>query len=130
MKILNKKGYIAITTAIILSLVMMVVAIALGTNNFFTRADVKDFYNKQTTLGMARSCLDYAMLNLAQVPTYTGNQSISVSGYTCTINTITTSGSNKVIQAHAQLNGTTTNLQLTVNAATLSTVSLEELVHF
>lgn len=126
----RQKGYIAITTSIILSIIMMVVAIALGTSNFFTRADVNDFYNKQTTLGIARSCLDYALLSLAQTPSYTGNQTIAVSSFSCTINTITTAGANKVIQAHAQLNGTTTNLQLTVNAATLSTVSLEELVHF
>lgn len=126
----NSNGYIAITTAIILSLMVMVVAISLGSANLFTRLDVLDFYNKQTSYGVARSCLNDALLKLAMNPSYTGSETIAVSSWECTIQAIVTAGSNKVIKAHAAVNGATTNLQLTVVSATLSTVSLEELVSF
>ena len=130
MKISKSDGYIAITTSIILSLMMLAVAIALGSSNLFTRLDVVDFYNKQISYGVSRSCLNDALLKLAITPSYTGNETISISSWQCTIQTITTVGSNKVIKARAAIDGATTNLQLTVVSATLSTVSLEELVHF
>ena len=123
-------GYIAITTAVILSLMVMVVAIALSSANLFTRLDVLDFYNKQTSYGIARSCLNDALLKLAMNPSYAGNETITVSSWQCTTQPIATAGTNKVIKAHAAVNGATTNLQLIVVAATLSTVSLEELKQF
>ncbi len=130
MTAINKNGYIAITTSIILSLMVMVVAIALGSANLFTRLDVVDFYNKQTSYGVARSCLNDALLKLAGNPGYAGNETVNISYWQCTIQAITAVGANKVIKAHAAVNGATTNLQLTVVAATLSTVSLEEVVKF
>jgi hypothetical protein len=133
MNFLNKKnnaGYLAITTATILALMVMVIAIVLGSANLFTRFDVVDYYNKQTSYAVARSCLNQALLELALNPGYTGNETVAVSSWQCTIQTIVTVGANKVIKARAAINGATTNLQLTVVADTLSTVSLEEVVKF
>lgn len=130
MKISKSGGYIAITTSIILSLMVMAVAIALGSANLFTRLDVVDFYNKQISSGIARSCLNEALLKLAMSSSYTGNETIAISSWQCTIHTITAVGQNKVIKAHATVDGATTNLQLTVVSNTLSTVSLEEVVKF
>lgn len=124
------KGYIAITTSIILSLVVMVVAIALGSSNLLSRVSVVEFTDKQMSLIAARSCLDWARLKLAENPNYTGNETITVSSYQCFVRPVQTSGSNKIIEARSQVNGATTNLKLTAASSDLSTVSLEELVAF
>ena len=123
-------GYIAITVSIILSVVVMAIAIAFGSANLLTRADFLDFNNKQLSFSIARSCLNYALLRLAETPTYTGNATIDISDRQCAILPIETSGSNKIIKVKAQISGATTNFRLTVNGSSLATVSLEELSTF
>ncbi len=124
------RGYIAISTAIILSILILAVAIALGSSHLFTRFNVTDFEDKHISYSAARSCLDQALLKLANDSTYAGNESFTVGSDTCTLQTITASGANKVIGSRAQINGATTDLRLTVDGTSLSTVSLEELTHF
>ncbi len=126
----GRSGYIAITSAIILSLVLMLVAISLSQGNIFNRIYIVDFNNKQLSFSVARSCLNSAMLSLAQSSSYLGNEVIFVSAYTCTIRPIITSAPNKIVEVRAQIQKATTNLRLTVNSSTLSTVSLEELSSF
>ncbi len=123
-------GYIAITLTIVVSLFVMVVAISLGSSSLFTRTGITDFYSKQFSYTLARSCLNYALLQLADSASYVGNEVITVSGNNCTLLTITTVGPNFIISAEAQANNAATNLRLTVNTQTLSTVSLEELQSF
>ena len=125
-----QSGYIAITTAIVLSLLVVALAIALGSSSLIYRFTIVDFVNKQTSLFTANSCLDYARLKLSMDPAYAGNETVNIGSYQCTLQPIAISGSNKVIKAHAAVNGATTNLQLTVVSSTLSTVSLEEVVKF
>ena len=123
----SENGYIAITTSIVLSLVLMLVAISLGSANLFTRLNVSDFSNKQLSYFIARSCLNQSLLKLADSPSYTGDETLNISAETCVLSAITTSPPNTIIQAKAVVNGATTNLKLTVNSSSLSTVSLEEL---
>lgn len=124
------KGYIAITTSIILAILILVVAVSLGSSSLFTRFNAVDFNNKQISYFTARSCLSYALLKLTENSNYSGNESINVSEYQCGILPLETSGPNKIIKARSQIDGATTNLKLTVTANTLSTVSLEEVVKF
>ncbi len=127
---MNSRGYIAISLSIIMSLVMMLVSIALGGANFSTRLTIADFNNKQASFAVARSCLNIALLRLSQSISYSGDDTMSISSYTCEIRPITTVLSNKVIEVSSQIEGATTNLRLTVVSNTLSTVSLEELQSF
>lgn len=124
------KGYIAITTSIILALLIMIIAGMLGSAHIMTRFNTSDFADKQASLVLARSCLNYALLKLSENSSYTGNETISISSNQCTIRTIETAGSNKIIKARGQINGATTNLKLTVVTSALSTISLEEVVSF
>lgn len=123
----SQGGYIAIMSSIIISLMMMLIALSLGSASLFTRLNVVDFSNKQLSYFIARSCLNDALFKLADSASYTGNETLTISSRTCVLSTITTSAPNKIIQAKAIVEGATTNLKLTVNSTTLSTVSLEEL---
>ena len=124
------KGYIAITTAILLSLLTMAVAIISASSTFLTRFNYVDFESKRVSYSLARSCLNYGLLKLADNDNYSGNESVNISSAQCDIRLILTSEPNKIIEVHAQTDKSTTNLRLTVNSTTLSTVSLEEVVKF
>lgn len=125
-----QKGYIAITTSVILSFVVFVVAASAGSASLFSRNNNLNFSFKKTSYFVSKSCLDYALLQIALNSNYAGDDTIMIDTYQCTIQTIETSGSNKIIKSRAQISGATTNLRLTVVASDLSTVSLEEVVSF
>lgn len=130
MKKLNQDGYIAITTVIVLSLVMLSVAIALSSSGFFSRFDAVDFSNKRDSYFLARSCMNYARYRLGLNSNYSGNETVNISSNICLVGSVITSGANKIIQASATVNRSTTRLRLTINRTNLSTVSFEELVSF
>ena len=62
------KGYLAVTTSIILTLIVVLVALALGTRVFLARFDTENFENKRLGYFVAQSCLETALLNLASGP--------------------------------------------------------------
>ena len=124
------RGYIAITTTIILALVMLVLAITLGVTNLTTRLGEVDFMNKRLSYFTAQACLEDARLKLAIDSNYAGNEVVNVGSYQCSILDVETSGSNRILKARAQIQGPTTNLRLTVDSSTLETVTLEELSKF
>ncbi len=124
------KGYIAITTSIVLSILILVIAISLGSASLFSRNNNLNFSYKQTGYYVAKSCLDYALLQLALNSGYAGNEAQAVDSYQCGILPVVTAAPNKIIRATSTIQGVATNLKLTVDSATLSTVSLEEAVKF
>jgi hypothetical protein len=123
-------GYMAITAAIIISVVMIVVSTSISFTSLFSRTDSLALSQKQRSLYAAQGCLEQALLNLSLNSSYTGNETVPITNagttVNCTIATITTQGSNKIIKSSAIVNDTTTNLKLTVNSSTLNRVSLEE----
>lgn len=124
------KGYIAITTSIILSFLVMAVALSLGSGSLFSRYHTVDFTDKRASFLGARSCMNYVRYRLGLNTNYAGNETVDIAGYRCTINAITSSPPNKVIPVRVAVGKATTNLKLTVVSSTLSTVSLEEVVKF
>lgn len=126
-----RSGYLAITTAIIISLVMLLVASVLGSSSLFSRFSDLDSLSKKESYYLARSCVDYALLKMA-VGTYSGNETVLIGSQQCTILPIETSGNNKIVKAKGQsaVGGVTTNLKVTINSLDLSTVSSEEVRNF
>lgn len=124
------RGYIAITTTIILSLVMLALALTIGSTTLSARLNSVDLASKRLSYFVARSCLDYARLKLAESGNYAGNETRTIGQHQCTIQPIETESLNKIIKARAQVKNAITNLKLIVNSTTLNTVSLEELAKF
>lgn len=125
-----EKGYIAITSAILLSFIMLILAVSVGMTSLLTRFGTLDLTSKQKSFFIARSCLEYARLELAQSGSYAGNETVPIDAYECTLLPIQDAGSTKIIQSTAIVNNATTNLQLTVNESDLSTAVFEELASF
>ncbi|MEK9186714.1 MAG: hypothetical protein AAB885_03975 [Patescibacteria group bacterium] len=128
----HNRGYIAITSAIILSFLIMAVSIALSSSAILTRLSVLDLTAKRSSFFVARTCLERALLELALDGNYAGNTTVVIEegGNQCTLYTIESSPPNKIIKARAQITGVTTNLKLTVDSTTLATVSFEEVGSF
>lgn len=127
----TNQGFIAITTAIILSMLTLVIALSLGQSLLISRGNKLDYYLKRSTHFLAQTCLDTALLELSKNKSFVGNATTTLDvGQECGILPVETSGLNKIIKARAEINGIVTNLKLIVVTATLSTVSLEEVSGF
>ena len=124
------KGYIAITTTIIVSLVVLLLSSAVGSSSLFSRLNELDSMYKRSSYFLTRSCLDHAMYKLAQSTSYGGSETVVIGSDTCTLLPVETNGGNKIIKAWSQTNSTRTNLKLTIVTLDLSTVSLEEVQSF
>ena len=120
----------AITTAIILSLVMLVIASVSSSSSLASRMNEADAYAKKTSYFLARSCIERALLQLAQDDSYAGNQVIAIGSDRCTVKPVETSGANTIVKTQGQFASTTTNLKLTIASSDLSVVLLEEVASF
>jgi len=123
-------GYMAITVAIMVSIVMVLLGVALSTLSLFGQTNGVTETLKQKSAYAARGCMERALLTLSLNNAYTGNETITLQAdgetLTCNIGPITTQGPNKVIKTQATVRDLTTNISETVDGASLSTVSIQE----
>lgn len=123
------KGYLAVTTSIVLTLIVILVALALGVRVLLSRFDTENFEAKKISYFLSRSCLDVALLKLS-AGSYAGNEIITIGDKQCEILPIETAPSEITIKSQATINNKTTNLKLIVDSYNLSTISLEEMQSF
>lgn len=124
------KGYIAIVTTIILTILCLTIAVSLGLSASLARIENRDFIYKESSYSLTSSCLDYARLKLVYNSAYAGNETIAIGNHQCSVLTVISSPPQKIIEATSQINNITTNLKLTVDDYTLQTISLEEVSNF
>ena len=125
----NKKqeGFIALMSAVVISILVLAITLSLGMSGFFGRFNVLDSEFKERTFALAEACGDVAILKLAQDASYNpSNEVVNVGSDSCTIVSLTTSGSNKIIKTQAIINKAYTNLKITVNAFTFVVAAEDE----
>ncbi|MDI6820814.1 MAG: hypothetical protein QMD65_01385 [Patescibacteria group bacterium] len=128
--LLNKNNaFIAVITAVIISAIVLIIAIAISSSNFISRFNSLSFEMKDISKGVAKGCLEYARLKLA-VGFYGGNETTTISSYNCYIYPIETVGTTTIIKSNATVQNKTTNLKLTVSNGALQTIYLEEVSGF
>ena len=134
----SNNGFIALFTAIIISVVLMLVSASLNRVGYLTRGEALDSEYKNRSLALAEACVDTALLNLALDPTYqvTSPQQVSVGVDSCWIRSVTTAGTQNTIETRAVFpdtainQGATTNLRIIVNTSDLSVISWNEIPSF
>ena len=85
----NEKGFIALITAIVLSVILITITISLNQIGFLTRGETADAEYKDRSSALADGCADSALLKLANDLTYAGNDpSISIGSDTCSIGSV------------------------------------------
>ncbi len=91
----KNRGFIALTSALIISVVLIGLVATVSASTFFARFDALGGEYKRIASGLAESCANVALLRLAQDYTYAGGEVVSVgidshgTPETCTIGTIT-----------------------------------------
>ena len=129
-KNIKSSGYIAIVTAIIISVLIVVMAFTISLNSFIGRANILDSNFKEVSRALSEACFEEARLKLAQNSSYSGNEIINIGSDSCDILSVSSNGSQYVINTQAQYQDSYTDLIFTINSADLSLVSWQEVGHF
>lgn len=133
MIILNKKknkGFVALMSAIIISVILLLMVTNLSLTGFYDRSNIFDSEMKNVSLALAEACVDTALLKLANDSTYiaTGGETVTISGSdTCTIDQTTLTNPTRIFNVHASPSNYYTNLQIEINVATVGVNKWEEI---
>ncbi len=120
-------GYIALVSALVLSLIVIAVTFAVSLSGFLSRFNILASYTKESSAALAEACVETARLKLIQSSSYAGNEIIAIGTGTCTIYPLETPvGAQRIIKAAASTERSTTNLRVTVTADDAAVVSWEE----
>jgi len=65
MKYLNQDGFVALISAIIISVMLLIIAVTIGMTGIFGRFNVLDSESKERSIGLAEACVDTAILKLS-----------------------------------------------------------------
>lgn len=118
----NSRGYIALISAIIISFILISLTLTVSASGYFSRANVSSIEYKRISFGLAESCANTALLNVAQNFYYVpplGGEIVPVGDETCTIKTasstaLDTTGRKTVyITTQAQYRGAWSNVKVT-----------------
>ncbi|MFH1346922.1 MAG: hypothetical protein ABIH10_01585 [Spirochaetota bacterium] len=124
------KGYIAIISTIIISILLMTITLTVSSMGFFSRVNILDAEFKELSFALAEACVETALLKLSWNKSYNGNENISVGEYQCSILPIETVSSQKIIKTKAIFLKATTNLKITVQESNLLIIFWEEIAKF
>lgn len=106
-------GYIALMSAIIISLVLVAVLSTISIVGFAVRANTLEGEYKERSLTLARACVEYATLQLSGKPLYyVTNETVTVTTEgTCTLTTKNGGAWKMMIYASASVENAVTQLQ-------------------
>jgi len=124
------KGYIAITSAIIISAMLMAVVFSVSASGFFRRANVVGALLKAESRALADACASKALLGLSENRAYAGNETITLGAGNCAILPISGDGGDYVIKTSSSLRGTITNLKIKARGSDLAVLSWKEVASF
>lgn len=127
----KNRGFAALITAIILSLILIVVAIVMSQSGFLTRQILSESENKERSAALAEACADNAILFTINNPLYTGGPPpIIIDGERCEIYSVTHTPSTFTIKTRAEIKEAVTKLKIIVNDTNFAVESWEEVVSF
>lgn len=115
----TKGGYIALVTAILVSVSLLILTVAVSFEGFFSRFTILESNQKELSIYLAEACAQTAILELAQGNTDVGPR--SVAGDTCEIVDKNLSGGNWIIEVQGESSaGAFTNLVVVIDDGDLT----------
>jgi len=123
-------GYIAITSAIIITILIITVILTTSTIGFFGRFNILGTLFKERGDALSNACADTALLKLAEDLNYLGNETINVASSTCTILAIETNGTQKTIKTEGVDNEVKTNIKVLLETTDFTIISWDEVANF
>jgi hypothetical protein len=127
---LPQKGFVALITVLILSAVLMVGVVTLAQYSITARYSLLDLENKTKSENLANACVAVARIAVVNDPLFSAtNKIVAVGSETCTIESVTTSGSNRRVKVSAVVRGATTNYQVDILPTTGALTRVIELAN-
>jgi hypothetical protein len=120
-----QSGYIALTSVIIISLLLITITAAISSANYFSRTNILENEFKIRSGNLAEACVSYARAKLAAgSANYAGNElSVPVGSSTCSVISVVPTGAvwpktirTQGIYPHNQAEESYTNLVVVVNS--------------
>ena len=129
-----RSGYIALSAALIIMAFILILSAGAATTAYLGRSTVADPYRKDQSRALAESCVEAALLELANSGGYAGGEVLTVATSTlrtdtCNILPVLASSTSKIIRAEAVFGNAATNIQAVVDAD-LRITSWEEVRDF
>lgn len=109
----DQKGYIALITAILISISLLILTMAVSFEGYFSRFTVLESDHKEKSMYLAEACVQTAILKLAQDSGYTGGEMIPVGDDECRI--VPGTGGNTIL-VQASSSEAYTNLEVEVGS--------------
>ena len=126
----KESGFIALMSAIILSVILLLIATTLSFTGFYSRFNILDSESKERSSALADACMDVALLGFAQGTPYSVDTNIIVGENTCLVGGFITSGSQKIFKTRGIYSNSYTNLEVTVNGINFAIISVAEIPTF
>jgi len=130
----QKKGFVALMSAIIISVVLLVLATTLSFTGFNSRFNILDSESKERSSALAEACVENAILSLINDPSYSANNKIyAVSGNnTCMVKDVstTTIPGKTIIKTQGTFSNSHTNFIVTVDNSPFKVAHVEEVANF
>lgn len=127
----QESGFIALMSAMVISVLLLAITLTLGLSSFFSRFNVFDSESKARSIGLAEACADSAILEVSG-GTYSTNKVINVgptSSDNCTIVSAAKdqpSTGQTLIKTQSVINKAYTNLKIILNSSDLAISSWDE----
>jgi len=85
----GQAGFVLLMSSIVISSILVAVVFSLSFSGFFTRFNLLDSYNKESSLQLAEACGDIAVLKKIQDINYSGNEAVPIGSDSCFIFLVT-----------------------------------------
>jgi len=125
-----KGGYVALMAILIISFILLSVIITANFEGFWGLSNFLNRESKEISVNLAESCLDQAIVNIIQGPSWRPlpEGEVLVRGeYFCTIRSLERNSPDVTIETVGEFNKSFTILRAEFNEETFEIVSLEEL---
>ncbi len=124
----NNSGFIALISAVIISVILLLIISNSSLTGFYSRSDILDSELKEKSAALAEACTDTALLKISNNSTYNpSNEIVNVGSDTCIIKSVAYGAGQKTVNITADYNHYVTNLKIVVNSSDLAVVSWEEI---
>ena len=122
----TQKGFIALMSAVIISIILLLIATNLSLTSFYGRSNILDSELKERSSALAEACADTALLKLANDPSYAppvGGEPVAVDDDECIIDSVV----GDTINVSANYKDYITKLEIEFDTSDLSIDRWEEI---
>src|SRR3989344_8636029 len=126
----SKNGYVALTAILLISFILLSVIITASSSGFWSLSSFLNRESKEISLNLAESCLDQAIVNIIQSPSWRPpleGEILERGEYFCTIRHLARNSPDVIIETVGEFNKSFTILRAEFNEETLELEELEEL---